>query len=169
MTRTIVHSPDFCCFFTQMQMWFLLRQNWKGKQADTLFAYRYTEKTSDVCTSAAEALVELSTKSQIISKKKKWRSFLLVSHLMIYHFKKGIQAYFNLLCLTALVSHGERGIMGACGHYTVIGYPPHMGRGHFSVVASLFICFQPPLNPCKKKRKNIMFFFFFLYFFFVCF
>lgn len=34
---------------------------------------------------------------------------------------KGIRAYCNLLCLTALVSHGERVIMGACGHYTVIG------------------------------------------------
>lgn len=58
----------------------------------------------------------------------KWRSFLLVFHLMIYHLK-GIQAYCNLLCLTALVSHGERGIMGVCGHYTVIGYPPHTGGG----------------------------------------
>lgn len=32
--------------------------------------------------------------------------------------------------LTALISHGERGIMGGvcvCGHYTVIGYPPLMG------------------------------------------
>lgn len=32
--------------------------------------------------------------------------------------------YCNPLCLAALVSRGERGIMGACGHYTVIGYPP---------------------------------------------
>lgn len=42
---------------------------------------------------------------------------------------KGIHAYCNLLCLTALVSQGERGIMGACGHYTVIGCPPCMGAG----------------------------------------
>lgn len=42
---------------------------------------------------------------------------------------KDIHAYCNLLCLTALVSQGERGIMGACGHYTVIGYPPYMGAG----------------------------------------
>lgn len=36
---------------------------------------------------------------------------------------KGIHTYCNLLCLTALVSRGE-GVMGACGHYTVIGCLP---------------------------------------------
>lgn len=35
----------------------------------------------------------------------------------------------NLLCLTALVSQGEWGIMGSKGHYTVIGYPLNMGCG----------------------------------------
>lgn len=31
--------------------------------------------------------------------------------------------------LTALVSKGERGIVGACGHYTVIGYPDYIAAG----------------------------------------
>lgn len=42
---------------------------------------------------------------------------------------KGIHAYYNLLCLTALASQGERGIMGACEHYTVIGYCSYVGVG----------------------------------------
>lgn len=49
------------------------------------------------------------------------------------------------LCLTALVSRGERGILGDCGHYTVMGCPLQSTggsrlviptrRNHFSVVA----------------------------------
>jgi len=42
---------------------------------------------------------------------------------------KGVHAYCNILCLTALASQGERGIMGACKLYTVIGCLPHMGAG----------------------------------------
>lgn len=94
------------------------------------------------------------------------------SHVLLL---KGIHAYCNLLCLTALVSQGERGIMGACEHCTVIGYPSYIGAGfwsahgpsqhnlglglapqprrsHFSVVASLFIWFQPSLPPEKKVK-----------------
>lgn len=48
------------------------------------------------------------------------------SHVLLL---KGIHAYCNLLCLTALVSQGERGIMGACEHCTVIGYPSYIGAG----------------------------------------
>ena len=47
----------------------------------------------------------------------KWRSFLLVFILQF------TPPYCNLLCLTALVSQRERGIMEASGHYTVIGDP----------------------------------------------
>lgn len=47
----------------------------------------------------------------------KWRSFLLE---FISQFTP---SYCNLLCLTALVSQGEQGVVDASGHYTVIGYP----------------------------------------------
>lgn len=42
---------------------------------------------------------------------------------------KDIHAYCNLLCLTALASQGEWGIIGACEHYTVIGCRPYTGAG----------------------------------------
>lgn len=94
-------------------------------------------------------------------------------------------SFCNLLCLTALVSQGERGIMGASGHYTVIGCPPYKGRdldwhmthhdmglgrssqpwrrSPFSVVASLFSWFQPSLSP----PKNRIFFYCYLFFLFL--
>lgn len=90
---------------------------------------------------------------------------------MVFHLcLKGMDTYCNLLCLTALVSQGEMGIMGACGHYTVIGYPPYIGVGLLPVpgqsqsgpglvipvqkepalvVASLHVWFQQ-FPPCKK-------------------
>lgn len=48
------------------------------------------------------------------------------SHVLL---RKGNHIVLFYCVLTALVSQGERGIVGACGHYTVIGYPDYMAGG----------------------------------------
>lgn len=49
------------------------------------------------------------------------------SHVQL---RKGNHIVLFYCVLTALVSQGERGIVGACGHYyTVIGYPDYMAGG----------------------------------------
>lgn len=92
-----------------------------------------------------------------------WRSPLLQSSP-----SPPLKVYINTLCVFfALISHGERGIMGVCGHYTVIGspltggvvqicpWPPASREGFstvpqptlgqlFSGVASCFILKQNP-------------------------
>lgn len=63
---------------------------------------------------------------------------------------KGVHAYCNLLCLTALASQGERGIMGACEHYTVIGCRSHMGAGLWCAHGSLQ-CEPGLINPTQEQ------------------
>lgn len=48
------------------------------------------------------------------------------SHVLL---RKGNHIVLFYCVLTALVSQGERGIVGACGHYTVIGYPDYLAGG----------------------------------------
>lgn len=89
----------------------------------------------------------------------------MVFHLMMYHLKVRIHTV-TYTCSTALVAHV--GMLGVCGHYTVIGYSPYIRRqnfdqltrkvssqprrSHLSVVASLFLFPSLP-HPAKEKHK----------------